>query len=528
MITGLYCLFLLFALCSISYQLEVPAFAHLPAIPATLTSLPLNSSYNKHIPRKLWIAVKDRNDPIPSHLKDLFDRNAHWEVNICDNSCKDQFIHTVWANTSVAAIYDLINPLVGAARADVWRYAVLYTYGGVYMDDDSDIKTPFDDIISPTDRLIMSEEGASSLGDCYLPSFHLSDSYTYQTYFQPHTPPASGNTPSPYNAAHYNELKGQVPVFFHGHTLINWGIFTAPRHPLFFQVLHNIVDIMTSEYMRQSVVHISRWDPRWKAVMCTTGFTLTYTLRELELKNALGNHTALDTASIPRICHFNFKQYGGNVKAFWTGGDSSHYMKHMQKNKNLHILHTYAPLNINRVIGFLHRKVIMGDTGRGVYLVYNGKKYTFNSYDKFLGMGYTDRGTRHVSDHILNQIPDGGDVALVEQDVLAEQSGKTPPPKPSLSPADVSALLTKAKDAIDAQNTTTCFSDDYDGTRDDYLQDRHKGILGDTPVLVHPLCTNTFQLGNTLGYFLNDIACADIAGAHFLAVTKKFNIILPD
>ncbi|RYY75949.1 hypothetical protein EON63_18875 [archaeon] len=48
--------------------------------------------------------------------------------------------------TPPGAVYDLINPLVGAARADVWRYAVLYTYGGVYLDDDSDMKTPFDDV----------------------------------------------------------------------------------------------------------------------------------------------------------------------------------------------------------------------------------------------------------------------------------------------------------------------------------------------------------------------------------------------
>ncbi|RYY86716.1 hypothetical protein EON63_05365 [archaeon] len=273
--------------------------------------------------------------------------------------------------------------------------------------------------------------------------------------------------------------------------------------------------------------------------MCTTGFTLTYTLRELELQSALGNHTALDIPSIPRICSNNFKQYGGNVKAFWTGGDSSHYMKYMQKHKHIHILHTYTPLNLAKVVNFLHRKVVMGDTGKGVYLVYGGKKYTFNSYDKFLEMGYSDRGTRHVGDHILNQIPDGGDVASIEQDVRAEQAGKLPAPVQFANPTpttssisvpqvSVPTTLTKAIQSINAQNTTTCFSDDYDGTRDDYLQDRHKSILGDMPVLVHPLCTNTFQLGNTLGYYLNDIACADIAGAHFIAVTKKFNIILPD
>jgi hypothetical protein len=35
-------------------------------------------------------------------------------------------------------------------------------------------------------------------------------------------------------------------------------------------------------------------------------------------------------------------------------------------------------------------------------------------------------------------------------------------------------------------------------------------------------------LGNTLGYYLNDLACADLAGAHFIAVGKQFKITQPD
>lgn len=37
-----------------------------------------------------------------------------------------------------------------------------------------------------------------------------------------------------------------------------------------------------------------------------------------------------------------------------------------------------------------------------------------------------------------------------------------------------------------------------------------------------------FQLGNTLGYYLNDIACADLSGAHFLAVHKTFALTQPE
>jgi hypothetical protein len=46
--------------------------------------------------------------------------------------------------------------------------------------------------------------------------------------------------------------------------------------------------------------------------------------------------------------------------------------------------------------------------------------------------------------------------------------------------------------------------------------------------MVNPMCLRTFQLGNTLGYFFNDLACADVAGAHFLAVAKHFDIAEAD
>jgi mannosyltransferase OCH1-like enzyme len=105
-------------------------------------------TYGKHIPRKLWIAVKDRNDPIPSHLNSLFQRNPQWEVTLCDNACKDEFMEKAFRDTAVLWAYRQIHHMVYAAKADIWRYAVLYTYGGVYLDDDSDINQSLDSVSS--------------------------------------------------------------------------------------------------------------------------------------------------------------------------------------------------------------------------------------------------------------------------------------------------------------------------------------------------------------------------------------------
>eukprot|EP01039_Chlorochromonas_danica_P008965 gene8965-9895_t len=471
--------------------------------------------YHKHIPRRLWIAVKHRDDPLPPHLKELFDRNPGWEVTICDNLCKDSFMTNQFANTSVSAIYHLINPLVGAARADVWRYAVLYTYGGVYLDDDSDIKVPLDDVIEEQDRLILSEEGSSSLGECYIPSYHLADSFTFQHFLQPLL--SQNRTVT---APHYDGLKeSKVPIFFHDHTLVNWGMFAAPRHPLFRETLKNIVEILTTEYLRQSVVHMTRWDVKWKQVMCSTGFVLTYTLREMELKGE-----SLTSAEVPRILTNNFKQYKGNVKAFWTGGDSTHYMKAMQRKNGPHILREFAPINLRQIVSFLDGRAVMGDAGKAIYLVKDGKKYTFGSYDTFQQMGFTDRSTRHVPDHILLQIPDGGDASTAP--TTPSQTSQYKDSSPSSPSHGVGVKLTKISQVLATRNQTQCFGDDYDGTRDDFLQDRYKDSLDGLAVMVHPLCLTTFQLGNTLGYFLNDIACASITGAHFLALRTRLTLTL--
>lgn len=52
---------------------------------------------------------------------------------------------------------------IGAAKADFFRYAVLYKFGGVYLDIDSYVKTPFDKFIDKDDVFVVSHEGNPGL-----------------------------------------------------------------------------------------------------------------------------------------------------------------------------------------------------------------------------------------------------------------------------------------------------------------------------------------------------------------------------
>ena len=42
--------------------------------------------------------------------------------------------------------YRQIHSQLGASRADIWRMAVLYTYGGFYMDIDANLQRPFSEV----------------------------------------------------------------------------------------------------------------------------------------------------------------------------------------------------------------------------------------------------------------------------------------------------------------------------------------------------------------------------------------------
>lgn len=53
-------------------------------------------------------------------------------------------------------IYNLINPAYGAAKADFFRYLVIYKLGGVYLDIKSTITTPLEKIIKSDDKIILS------------------------------------------------------------------------------------------------------------------------------------------------------------------------------------------------------------------------------------------------------------------------------------------------------------------------------------------------------------------------------------
>lgn len=94
--------------------------------------------------------------PIQDEIDEMMEINKGWKREMYDDNDIETFIGENF-DSNTLNIYKRLN--IGAAKADLWRYMVLYKYGGVYLDIDSIIKKPLDDLIKDDDQLIVTREG---------------------------------------------------------------------------------------------------------------------------------------------------------------------------------------------------------------------------------------------------------------------------------------------------------------------------------------------------------------------------------
>lgn len=87
-------------------------------------------------------------------------KNPEYNYEFYDDEAIKQFILAEFGEETVN-LYNRIN--IGAAKADFFRYAILYKKGGIYLDIDSLIKVKLDRFILPTDTAILSPEANPAL-----------------------------------------------------------------------------------------------------------------------------------------------------------------------------------------------------------------------------------------------------------------------------------------------------------------------------------------------------------------------------
>ena len=85
-----------------------------------------------------------------SRLKQL---NPGWEYTFYDDADVVEFIRKHYS-PEILSLYNKINPTHGAARADLFRYLLIYKVGGAYLDLKSSITAPFERIAQGKDYVL--------------------------------------------------------------------------------------------------------------------------------------------------------------------------------------------------------------------------------------------------------------------------------------------------------------------------------------------------------------------------------------
>jgi len=94
------------------------------------------------------------------HISRFRKKNPEYTYEFYDDERIDAFLQKEFGQ-EVFHLYKKLN--IGAAKADFFRYAVLYKKGGIYVDIDSGINSHLDDFIQPDDVAIITKEGDPSL-----------------------------------------------------------------------------------------------------------------------------------------------------------------------------------------------------------------------------------------------------------------------------------------------------------------------------------------------------------------------------
>ena len=103
-----------------------------------------------------FFGARTFSDDLAANVESIKSLNPDWRHTLYDEQMMKEFIVNNYGREFLR-YYDRINPKYGAARADFFRYLLLYKVGGVYLDIKSTVAQPFDDFIRPDDRYILAQ-----------------------------------------------------------------------------------------------------------------------------------------------------------------------------------------------------------------------------------------------------------------------------------------------------------------------------------------------------------------------------------
>ena len=113
----------------------------------------------KTIPKVIFQTFPDKHnlpDIFQDNIRQIRQLNPEWEYRLFDDRDIEAFILQAYGE-DILRLYLRIDPVYGAARADFFRYLLMYSEGGVYLDIKSTLDKPLDTVLIPDYKFILSQ-----------------------------------------------------------------------------------------------------------------------------------------------------------------------------------------------------------------------------------------------------------------------------------------------------------------------------------------------------------------------------------
>lgn len=109
------------------------------------------------VPRLIHQTYPHQNLPelFNNNVQEMRRQNPGWTYNFYSDSDVEGFIKQEFGE-EILSYYLRIHPSYGAARADLFRYLVIYKFGGVYLDIKSRFLRPIDDVLVADEQFVVS------------------------------------------------------------------------------------------------------------------------------------------------------------------------------------------------------------------------------------------------------------------------------------------------------------------------------------------------------------------------------------
>lgn len=90
--------------------------------------------------------------------------NPELSFRLYDAQARDAYMKARWGHRDVLEIY--ANARFGPLKADIFRYCILFDYGGFYFDISKGVSRPLRDFVNPDSTEMLSCEGSASHRQC--------------------------------------------------------------------------------------------------------------------------------------------------------------------------------------------------------------------------------------------------------------------------------------------------------------------------------------------------------------------------